>query len=188
MKQLSQASKTAIGGMAVALSVVLLIPTALELFVYALPALAGILTLFCVIELGKSWAFGVYLATALLSLLLVPNKEAAVMYTAFFGYYAIVKALLEARDLPRVVEYLLKFLIFNASVVASYLVLIHVFGMPLGDMLGVDDGVWWAKYAVPVMLVMGNAVFLVFDLALTRMATFYLKLLQPRLRKLFRFK
>ena len=73
MKQLSQASKTAIGGMAVALSVVLLIPTALELFVYALPALAGILTLFCVIELGKSWAFGVYLATALLSLLLVPN-------------------------------------------------------------------------------------------------------------------
>ncbi len=188
MKQLSQASKTAIGGMAVALSVVLLIPTALELFVYALPALAGILTLFCVIELGKSWAFGVYAATALLSLLLVPNKEAAVMYTAFFGYYAIVKALLEGRRLPRLLEYLFKFLIFNASVIASYLVLIHVFGMPLDDVLGVDSSVWWAKYALPVMLVMGNVVFLVFDLALTRMAMVYLKLLQPRLRKLFRFK
>ena len=188
MKQLSQASKTAIGGMAVALSVVLLIPTALEIFVYALPALAGFLTLFCVIELGKSWAFGVWFATALLSLLLVPNKEAAVMYTAFFGYYPIVKALLENRKLPRVVEYLFKFLIFNAAVISAYLVLIYLFGMPLGDVLGEDDGVWWAKYALPVMLVMGNAVFLVFDFALTRMAMVYLKLLQPKLRKLFRFK
>lgn len=188
MKQLSQASKTAIGGMAVALSVVLLIPTAQELFVYALPALAGILTLFCVIELGKSWAFGVYFAVSLLSLLLVPNKEAAVMYTAFFGYYAIVKALLEQRNLPRFVEYLLKFLIFNAAVVAAYLVLIYLFGMPLDAVLGVDDSVWWAKYALPVMLVMGNAVFLVFDFALTRMAMVYLKLLQPKLRRLFRFK
>lgn len=188
MQHLSQASKTALGGMAVALSVVLLIPTALDLFVYALPALAGFLTLFCVIELGKSWAFGVYFAASLLSLLLVPNKEAAVMYAAFFGYYAIVKALLENSRLPRVAEYLLKFLIFNAAVVASYFVLIRLFGMPLHEVLGVEDGVWWSKYAVPVMLAMGNAVFLVFDFALTRMATVYLKLLQPKLRRLFRFR
>ena len=187
MKQLSQASKTAIGGMTVALSVVLLIPTAVDLFVYALPAIAGFLTLFCVIELGKSWAFGVYFATAVLSLLLVPNKEAAVMYTAFFGYYAIVKALLESRML-RVVEYLLKFLIFNASVLLAYVVLIHLFGMPLDDILGVDGDVWWSKYAVPVMLVLGNVVFIVFDFALTRMAMVYLKVFQPKLRRLFRFK
>jgi len=173
--------------MAVALSVVLLIPTAVDLFVYALPAIAGFLTLFCVIELGKSWAFGVYLATAILSLLLVPNKEAAVMYTAFFGYYAIVKALLESHT-PRVVEYLLKFIIFNVSVFVAYLVLIHLFGMPLDEILGIDGDVWWSKYAVPVMLVMGNVVFLVLDFALTRMAMVYLKVFQPRVRKLFRFK
>ena len=188
MKQLSQASKTAIGGMTVALSVVLLIPTALDIFVYALPAIAGFLTLFCVIEIGKRWAFGVYFATSLLSLLLVPNKEAAVMYTAFFGYYAIVKALLENSRLPRAVEYLLKFLIFNASVVLAYLVLIYAFGMPLDDVLGIDGNVWWSKYALPVMLVLGNAVFLAFDFALTRMAMVYLKVLQPKLHKLFRFK
>ena len=188
MKQLSQASKTAIGGMAAALSVVLLIPTALDLFVYALPALAGFLTLFCVIELGKGWAFGVYGATSILSLLLVPNKEAAVMYVAFFGYYAIVKALLENSKLPRAAEYLLKFLVFNAAVVSAYLVLIYVFGMPLDDVLGLDGDVWWAKYALPVMLVSGNVVFLVFDFALTRMAMVYLKVFQPKLRRLFRFK
>ena len=187
MKPMSQASKTAIGGMTVALSVILLIPTALDIFVYALPAIAGFLTLFCVIELGKSWAFGVYFATALLSVLLVPNKEAAVMYTAFFGYYAIVKALLENSRIPRVVEYLLKFLVFNVSVILAYLVLIHVFGMPLDDVLGIDGDVWWSKYALPVMLVLGNVVFLAFDFALTRMAMVYLKVLQPKLHKLFRF-
>ena len=187
MKPMSQASKTAIGGMAVALSVVLLIPTALDIFVYALPAIAGFLTLFCVIELGKSWAFGVYFATALLSLLLVPNKEAAVMYTAFFGYYAIVKALLESK-MPWLVEYLLKFLVFNMSVVLAYLVLIYLFGMPLDDVLGIDGDVWWSKYALPVMLILGNVVFLAFDFALTRMAMVYLKVLQPKLHKLFRFK
>lgn len=187
MKPMSQASKTAIGGMAVALSVVLLIPTALDIFVYALPAIAGFLTLFCVIELGKSWAFGVYFATALLSLLLVPNKEAAVMYTAFFGYYAIVKALLESK-MPRPVEYLLKFLVFNMSVVLAYLELIYLFGMPLDDVLGIDGDVWWSKYALPVMLILGNVVFLAFDFALTRMAMVYLKVLQPKLHKLFRFK
>ena len=187
MKPLSQASKTAIGGMTVALSVVLLIPTAIDIFVYALPALAGFLTLFCVISLGKSWAFGVYFATALLSMLVVPNKEAAVMYTAFFGYYAIVKAILESK-LPRVVEYLLKFLIFNAAVLLAYTVLILVFGMPLDDILGVNGDVWWSKYAIPVMLVLGNLVFIVFDFALTRMAIVYLKVFQPKLHKLFRFK
>ena len=46
---MSVASKTAVGGMAAALSVVILIPTALDIFVYALPAFAGMITLFCVI-------------------------------------------------------------------------------------------------------------------------------------------
>lgn len=188
MKQLSQASKTAIGGMVVALSVVLLIPTALDIFVYALPALAGFLTLFCVIELGKSWAFGVYFATALLSMLFVPNKEAAVIYTAFFGYYAIVKALLEKSGMPRVLEYLLKFLIFNAAVCVAYFVLIHVFGMPLSEVLGSEDGGLFGKYALPAMLLLGNAVFLLLDFAMTRNAMVYLKLIQPKLHKLFRFK
>ena len=36
MKSMSNASKTALGGMAVALSVVLMLPTAFEIFVYAL--------------------------------------------------------------------------------------------------------------------------------------------------------
>ena len=187
MKELSQASKTAIGGMAVALSVVLMLPTAFEIFVYALPAIAGMLTLFCVIELGKSWAAGVYAASSAIGLLLIPNKEAVVLYVAFFGYYAILKAVFESR-LPRAVEYLLKFLVFNASVVAAYALLVKVFGMPLDQILGIEEDVFWAKYAVPIFLVMGNVVFILYDFCLTRIATAYIKVLQKKFHKFFRFK
>lgn len=187
MKELSQASKTAIGGMAVALSVVLMLPTAFEIFVYALPAIAGMLTLFCVIELGKSWAAGVYAASSAIGLLLIPNKEAVVLYVAFFGYYAILKAVFESW-LPRAVEYLLKFLVFNASVVAAYALLVKVFGMPLDQILGIEEDVFWAKYAVPIFLVMGNVVFILYDFCLTRIATAYIKVLQKKFHKFFRFK
>ena len=186
-KGLSTAAKTAIGGMSVALSVIILLPTALEIFVYALPAMAGMLTMFCVIELGKTWAFGVYFASSAIGLLLVPNKEAVVMYVAFFGYYPIIKAILESK-LPRVPEYIIKFAVFNVSVLIAYVLLIKVFGMPFDEVMGIGDNATWSKFAVPIMLALGNIVFIVYDLALTRIATVYIRIWQKKFRKMFRFK
>ncbi len=185
---MSQSAKTAIGGMATALSVVLLIPTALDVFVYALPAMAGILVMFCVVELGKGWSAGVYVAVSFLSLLLVPNKEAAVLYVAFFGYYPIIKAILESK-MSRFIEYILKFVIFNFSVVIAYVFLVKVFGLPFDELMGIDGtDSFFSKFAIPVMLVLGNIVFIVFDIALTRMVTAYLRVWQKKFRKLFPFK
>ena len=80
---MKQSSKCAIGGIVAALSLVLMISVAIFPFMeYALPAVAGALTIFMVIETDKKWAFGVYTTVAILGLLLVPNKEVAVMYLA----------------------------------------------------------------------------------------------------------
>ncbi len=185
---MSQSAKTAIGGMVTALSVVILMPTALDLFVYALPAMAGMLTMFCVVELNRKWSIGVYTAVSLISLLLVPNKEAAIMYVAFFGYYPIVKSVLESK-LPKIPEYICKFLIFNLSVICAYAVLIKLLGMPFDELMGIteDDGLL-KRFAVPVMLLLGNLVFIVFDIALTRIVTVYLRVWQKKFKKLFPFK
>lgn len=184
---MKQSGKVALGGMLIALSVVILIPSALEAFVYTLPAMASMLTMFAVIELDKKWAVGVYVATSILGLLLVPNKEAVVLYVAFFGYYPIVKAILESK-LPRVAEYILKFLIFNVSIIIAYVALIKVFGMPYDKLMGIEGETGFiADYIVPIMLVLGNIVFIVFDIAVTRIITVYLRLWQKRFRKLFRF-
>ena len=181
--KMSAASRTAIGAMAAALSVVILIPTALDVFVYALPAFAGMITLFCVIELNKKWALGVYTAVSLLSLILVPNKEAAVLYITFFGYYPVLKSALEKCKV-RAVEYLLKFLCFNVSVVLSYLFLVFVFGISVEQLFGED----LTRVMYVLLPVLMNVMFITYDLCLTRMYTVYIRVWQKRFHKMFRFR
>ena len=185
MKAKNTAAKTAIGGMMTALSLVLMLPTAFDLLEYALPALAGILTLFCVIELGKGWAFGIYAATSLLGVLVLPNKKAIVLYIVLFGYYAILKAVFESK-LKKPLEILLKILVFNAAVFAAFFIMNKIMGIPLEEMLEYSDSVFWAKYAIPIFLIVGNLVFLFYDYVLTIYAGFYIKVLQKRFRQLFR--
>lgn len=187
MNKMSVSAKTAMGAMITALSVVILIPSAVQVFVYTLPALAGMLTMLAVVEIDKRWAIGAYAATSLIGLLFVANKEAVVYYVAFFGYYPVVKALLESK-LPRAAEYVLKFLIFNVSIIISGVVLVKVFGMPYNDLLGIDgESAFFTKYALPIMLGMGNVVFILYDVALTRLLTAYVLVWQKRFRKLFKF-
>ncbi len=186
--KMSVSAKTALGAMVTALSVVILIPSAMQVFVYALPAMAGMLTMFAVVEIDKKWAIGSYVATSLIGLLFVANKEAVMYYVAFFGYYPVVKALLESK-LPRVPEYILKFLIFNVSIILSGVVLVKVFGMPYNDLLGIDgESAFFTRYALSIMLGLGNAVFILYDVALTRLLTAYIYVWQKRFHKLFRFK
>ena len=56
MKKMSVSAKTALGAMITALSVVILIPSAVQVFVYTLPAMAGMLTMLAVVEIDKKWA------------------------------------------------------------------------------------------------------------------------------------
>lgn len=165
--------------MIAALSVVIMMLTIIPVMTYAAPAFAGIMLMLIVIEINKKWAFGVYAAVGILSLLLATDKEASVMYVAFFGYYPIIKAVLESK-LPRVLEWIVKFLIFNVTMVAAYFVLIRVFGISMEDMNE------FGKYGPLILLGMGNVVFLVFDIAITRIATLYLLKWQKQFRKLFK--
>ena len=71
------AGKTALGGMLTALSVVCMFLTnVIPVAEYALPALAGVVIMVAVVELGYKGACMVYAASAALSLLLVSNLEA----------------------------------------------------------------------------------------------------------------
>lgn len=172
--------------MITALSVVILIPSAMQIMTYALPALAGMLTMLAVVEIDKKWALGSYAATSLIGLLFVANKEAVMYYVAFFGYYPVAKAFFESK-LPRFAEYLAKVLLFNVSILLSGVVLIKVFGMPYNDLLGIDgESAFFTKYALPIMLLLGNAGFILYDIALTKNLTAYLYVWQKKLHKLLR--
>ena len=129
----------------------------------ALPMAAGAMVLIIVVELGCKAALAVYASVGLLSLLLSPDKGAAVLFLAFFGYYPVAKQKLE--KLPgRLPEYLCKLALYSAALSAGYLAAIHLFGMAylfegLGDL---------ARYAFLLSLGAGVLLFTLYDFALTR--------------------
>lgn len=167
--------KVALGGMVAALCIVLMMLTGLlPMAEFALPALAGVLLIMLVVEISPKWAFLVYLSVAILSLLLAPSKDSAVFFTAFLGWYPIAKSKLENIKKP-VLEWVWKVLIFNISIGAGLAAAVYMFR--LSDYVEIlQDSVW--------MLVLGwlflNAIFVIYDIALTRLITAYIKWFRPK--------
>jgi len=146
---------------------------------YALPAAAGLLVLVLVAELGSPWALGVYLAAGTLSVLMLPGKGAALLYAMFFGYYPILKTVLERR-LPAFLAWICKFAVFNAAAVSAYVLATRVFGIDLSDFSPT-----FGKYAEAIMLLMGNAAFFLYDFTiLSTFALLYRRRWQKRLRRI----
>ncbi len=173
---MKQSSKCAVGGIVAALSLVLMISVAIIPFMtYALPALAGAFIVFVVIEIDKKWAVGVYAAVAILGIFLVPEKEVAVLYLAFFGYYPILKAVIES-ETGTVVGWILKILTFEITMIVSYWLMIKFMGVTIDEM---DEfGVW----AIPMLLGLGTFAFIMYDIAISKLIILYLK----RWRKYFK--
>lgn len=180
MKNLNKSSKTALGGIIAAVSVVLMFLTSIiPTLTYAVPAAAGLLLVIMVIEIDKKWATVVYIAVSILSALLIADKESAVMYIAFFGYYPIVKQPIE-KHLNKYLAWVIKLLIFNISIIASYLLLIYVFNLDM------DDFGEFTKTALILLYLAFNVVFVLYDVALTRLITAYLNRWQRQFRKIFK--
>lgn len=173
------ASSVAFGGIVSALAVLLMFFTGVFPFAtYALPALAGLLLVVIVIDHGMKWAWSVYGAISLLVILITPDREAATMFVLFFGYYPILKSLLEQIKV-KVIEYVIKFAIFNVAMVVAYLLIIYVLGIPdileeFGDL---------GKYGVWIMLALGNVVFILYDITISRLVYLYTGWLKPKLFK-----
>ncbi len=177
---MKQSSKCAIGGIVSALSLVLMISVAVIPFLtYALPAVAGVLIIFIVCEIDRKWAFGVYCTVAILGLLLVPDKEVAVMYLALFGYYPILKSVIESKC-PIVLEWIVKIFLFVATMAGSYFLMIKFMGVTI------DETEEFGMMAYPLLLGMGAFAFIMYDIALTKMITLYTKKWQKHFKRYFK--
>ncbi len=154
-----------------ALGVVLLsIGPLIDVLDASLAVLASILCIVAVIEYGKAAPWLVYAVTAVLSLVLMPQNSAALMYLLFFGYYPILKEKLER--LPKVLSWVLKELIFNVAMVIC-IVAIKLLLFPTATVT-----VW--TYAILVALC--EVVFVLYDIALTRLISFYVYKIRGRFK------
>ena len=163
----SPAAPAAFCGMAVALETALMFLTGLmPTATYSLPALAGLVGIVIVVELGVKWAWPVYGAASILSALIAPDKEAAALYVLFFGCYPILKAIVERRW-RRWTQWICKLLIFNAAAVLYYFIATRVLGVP-------EESFWTFGILLPaVLLVAGNLVFLLYDYVVSGLVRVY---------------
>ena len=157
----NKTKNTAICGLMIALSVVLMMLTTLvPVFMYVIPIVTGLLVLFVADISDRKWGIGVYFSTAFLSLLLITDKEAALTYALFFGYYPLIKDIIE--KLPKALAWFLKIVIFNAAVVGIGVISFYLFGV------SGEEYNEFGKYTIPILLIMANIVFFLYDFCLTK--------------------
>lgn len=115
----------ALGGMLTAVAVVIMsLGSIIPVNTYVCPVLCIVLTRPVLARCGKKIGWCYYLATAILSLMLAPDREAAFVY-AFLGYYPMIRPFF---DKLGVLALPAKLLLFTLAGAASYGLLLLVMG------------------------------------------------------------
>lgn len=149
-----------------ALATVIMLVAYFPYVTYAIPCMASLAVMAVVIEIDKKAALLTYLASTL-PIFLFCELEAKLLYIVFMGFYPILKAVFE--KLPnRIIEYLLKLVVFNLAVAAIYFMSVKLFG------IGFEDMGELGKYGGIILLVAANVVFVLYDYCISKMAIFYM--------------
>lgn len=171
MNRKMKSKAVASSGMLAALAVViLLLGSLIELLDLSAAAMASLVIMVAVIDLGVGWAVGVYLVSAILSVLLFP-KTATVVFAAFVGYYPIIKVYLD-KIRPKVLQYATKLILFNAFLYIA---------LRLAEQL-LGAGNEWSSLGY-ALFVLGNLTFIVFDFAIGRLSLFYIIKIKNRIQR-----
>ena len=161
-----------LSAMLVALGVVLMLFGALfEVVDLSLAALASLLLVFAMIEIGMPYPWLIWLSTSLIMFLLFPGKTVWIMYFSF-GVYPILKAYIER--LPRGFWIILKLVYLNAILVALYFLVELIFGIPM------LEGAVWLQV---LMYLLMNVAFLAYDRLITISVRIYFERLRHRFKK-----
>ena len=161
-----------------ALAVVFMLLSYFPYLTYAIPAVAGRFIMVTVIEINLKWAFLSYSTSAVL-VFLFAEPESRLLYIFFLGYYPILKAIIEKIKKP-VIEWILKVLSFNLAVLVVYM----IFAKPMG--IDFSDFDTFGKYGALIVLSLGNLAFVLYDIAVSRMATVYMWVVRPKFENILK--
>ncbi len=172
------AQKVTLSAVMAALATVIMLISYFPYLTYAVPAFAGMFIMLVVIELDCKWAVLSYLSSAVLTFLFA-EMESKLMFIGFFGFYPIVKCIIEKINKP-IIEWIIKVIVFNACVITVYKLVAKLVVFSFEDM-----GLF-AKYSELILLILANIVFVFYDVAVSRVASLYIEKLHFRISKLFK--
>lgn len=171
--------KIALCGLMAAVGILIMLLGSLILVgTYSGPALAGIVLIPVIFEYGNGTALLLYAALSCLSLILLPDREMALLFL-FLGWYPVARGGYN-RLKRKTLSALLKFVTFNAVIAVMYGLLIFVFR--LTELTAEYRACSFAVLAISLFL--GNVTFFTYDVALGKLTVAYRIKLRPKLGRL----
>jgi hypothetical protein len=125
-------------------------------------AAASLFVAAAVIEIGLGPGLYVYIAGSALCMLLLPNRAAPLLFVSFFGYYPVVKSVIE-RIRGAVVQWALKLIVFNIALSVIWFLLRGII-FNFGDI----------ELNAIFIYIGGNVVFAVFDYGFSKVLWLYI--------------
>lgn len=163
-------------GVLCALAVVLLtLGSLVPLATFCCPILAMFALLPVQEEFGSGSALAAYAAAAILALLLVPDKEVALLFL-FLGDYPILRLYLN-RISSKALRLLCKLAVFNAAVLLLYALMLYVFQLAAVA----EDFSELSCLMLAAALLIGNLIFLLLDRVLGPLTLLYRRRLRTKL-------
>ena len=175
---MKKSKRMALTGMLCALAVVIMmLGGVIPLATFCCPALAGLMLVPVFVECGEKLSWCAYAAIAALSLILCPDKEAALLL-AFIGYYPILRWRLDQLR-SRLIRVVAKLGVFNLAVLAMYALSILVLQM---DQILREYQEMGLALTIACLLI-GNITLLLYDRLIAVMTALYVNRLRGRLMK-----
>lgn len=174
----NESRRMALCGMMCALAVVIMaMGGMIPMATFCCPALAGLVLLPLALDCGKKMATGAWIAVAFLSLILCPDKEAALLF-AFLGHYPITKWQLDRieQTWPR---RLAKFLLLDGCIALLYALIFFV--LKLDQIMADYQNA--TTITLILLFLLGNITLALYDRLLTIGSWMYEKTIRPRLFK-----
>ena len=144
-------------------AVIMCLGTVIPVGTYACPVAASLALIVVREECRKSYAWCAWAVISALSLLLAPDKEAAMLF-AVLGYYPLVQPALN-RIKPKLLRIAVKLLLCAVAVAIMTLVLVKLF--MLEGLMAEGVGIFIAT------AILGIVVFFAYDYLLPRMTVLY---------------
>lgn len=175
---MKKSKQTAAAGVLSALSVVLMFfGSVVSVLSYIMPLLSGLFMIIAVESINRKTALSIYACVSLLSLFLLSDKECALLYAAFFGYYPIIRSELD-KIKNRLLLWTMRVILFNVSIVFSQLICVFVFRIPFDDFFG--------KWGIAVLLLLANLLFVMYEKLLAMLIVLYRKKYKSKINNLLK--
>lgn len=172
---MKKSNKITLCAILAALATVVMMAAYFPYVTYSVPAIAGLFIMAALIETDKKWAFACYLVSVV-PIMLFAESEAKFIYICFFGFYPILKCILE-KIKNNILCFIVKIICFNGLMAICYLLLKFVTGITFTE---ADT----TKLILAATVILFNAVFILYDILLAKLASEYLVRIHPFVKKI----